>query len=300
MQLNPILSTLEDLIGFLLEPLGLRWLALYIAFIPFLIIIYILYLISIRSVRVSLRKAGVPREASTGIIFGIRLIFLGVFAFLLLTSFEASLGAALTLSTLLGTAIGLAFSRALSNIVSGIYLFAARPFRVGDYVNVGGTEGLVVEITLNYTRLLQSDFTRTYVPNNRVIESQLTNYRIRLDDYVRERGIVNNTDRSQTRKRDIAIGALRDLTKGEEVHRYSFEISVHKDYPLDQVHKAFSSICEKWSERFLLPPEFLFSQNTNVAIIYRFAYLVRNPQDILEFGSDFQAEIAESLVKLNQ
>jgi small-conductance mechanosensitive channel len=31
-----------------------------------------------------------------------------------------------------------------------LYVFAARPFRVGDYVKIGSVEGIVREITLNY------------------------------------------------------------------------------------------------------------------------------------------------------
>ena len=61
---------------------------------------------------------------------------------------------------LLGTAIGLAFSRALQNIVSGVYILIARPFRVGDYIRLGDSEGMVLEITLNYTRILRPDHTR--------------------------------------------------------------------------------------------------------------------------------------------
>ena len=49
------------------------------------------------------------------------------------TSFIAVLGAA-------GLAVGLALQGTLSNFAAGVMLLAFRPFKVGDYVEAGGTE----------------------------------------------------------------------------------------------------------------------------------------------------------------
>src|SRR5690348_18159878 len=56
-----------------------------------------------------------------------------------------------------GLAIGLALQGALSNLAGGVLLVVFRPFRVGDYVSAGGTEGTVQSINLMHTLVLLPD-----------------------------------------------------------------------------------------------------------------------------------------------
>ena len=52
-----------------------------------------------------------------------------------------------------GVAIGLALQGSLSNIAGGILLIVFKPFKVGDYIMVGGEEGTVRDMNLFYTIL---------------------------------------------------------------------------------------------------------------------------------------------------
>src|SRR3954470_2708808 len=47
-----------------------------------------------------------------------------------------------------GVAIGAAWSGLLGNFASGIFLLVLRPYHVGEYVSIGGTEGVVLELGL--------------------------------------------------------------------------------------------------------------------------------------------------------
>jgi hypothetical protein len=260
---------------------------------PFLLIFYVIYLIVMRTVTITFRKVGMPAEATSGIKLMLRLLFFAIGIMTLLSATTLISGTAfVTGGALFGTAIGLAFSKALSNMVSGLYVLGARPFRVGDYVKVGDIEGIVLEITLNYTRLLQSDFTKEYVPNSKVVDSQVTNYRVRIDDLMTERGREYHSDSPKSSKVKIAIDGLRSLTKGTEAYRYSFEVNVHKDYSIDLVDAYFDKICEKWTSEFIERPEVLFWAETMFGLVYRVTYIVTDPMDILGKGSDFLHEIS--------
>ncbi|MFW9910144.1 MAG: mechanosensitive ion channel domain-containing protein [Candidatus Thorarchaeota archaeon] len=291
--MQDLFSDFANFIGLFLAPFGLSGSARLVAIIPFLIVIYILYLIVMRAITISFRKAGMPAEATSGVKLMVRLLF---FAFGLTTTLAATTAipeaTIITGGALFGTAIGLAFSKALSNMVSGFYVLGARPFRVGDYVKIGGVEGIVQEITLNYTRLLQPDFSMEFVPNSKVVDSQLTNYRIRVDDLLEVKGTEIHADKGSSGKLRTAIAGFRSLTKGTEVHRYTFEVSVHKDYNLDRVHAYFDEVCEKWKNEFLEKPEVLFWAEANLGLVYRVAYIVNDPMDILRKGSDFLHEIS--------
>ncbi|MCK4483780.1 MAG: mechanosensitive ion channel, partial [Candidatus Thorarchaeota archaeon] len=149
-----------------------------------LLVLLLLYFILTQLLRRSLRAMGVGPEASSGIVLITRLILFAAMVVVVIGFFSSSFAAILSVSTLFGTAIGLAFSQALGNIVSGLYVFAARPFRVGDYVKIGSVEGIVREITLNYTKILLPDETTQLVPNSKVVTSEVTNYRIEMSDFI--------------------------------------------------------------------------------------------------------------------
>ncbi|MFW9769964.1 MAG: mechanosensitive ion channel family protein [Candidatus Thorarchaeota archaeon] len=285
-----------DFVAFIrsiLDPFQLGGFAEAVAIIPFLIVIYVFYLIVMRTITITFRKVGMPKEATSGIKLIVRVLFL---AFGLTTLLSATTiippEAILTGSALFGTAIGLAFSKALSNMVSGFYVLAARPFRVGDYINVGGVEGIVQEITLNYTRLLQPDYTREYVPNSKIVDSQVINYRRRIDDLMAERGKEYHEARTSSSRVQYALEGLRSLTKGTEVYQYTFEINVHKDFDIDKVHDYFDKICENWKDEFIEKPEVIFWGETMFGVIYKLSYIVTEPMEILGKGGDFFHEIS--------
>lgn len=246
-----------------------------------------------RTVTLTFRKVGMGAEATSGIKLMLRLLF---FAVALMTVLSATTfipdTTLLTGGALFGTAIGLAFSKALSNMVSGFYVLGARPFRVGDYVRIGDIEGIVLEITLNYTRLLQPDYTKEYVPNSKVVDSQVTNYRIRIDDFMAERGKEFHNDTPKASRARIAFDGIRNLAKGTEVFRYSFELNVHKDYDITLVEAYFNQICEKWQDEFVDKPEVLFWSEAMFGVVYKVTYIVKDPMDILGKGSDFTHEMS--------
>lgn len=85
------------------------------------------------------------------------------------TSFAAVLAAA-------GLAIGLALQGSLSNFASGVMLVVFRPFQVGDFVEAGGTHGIIEEIQLFHTRMRTPANLAIVIPNGEITTSVITNY----------------------------------------------------------------------------------------------------------------------------
>lgn len=75
-----------------------------------------------------------------------------------------------------GFAVGMALQGSLGNIASGVMLVVFKPFKVGDYVNLGGTGGTVVEIQMFSTVLLTPDNVRVIVPNGNITSGAISNY----------------------------------------------------------------------------------------------------------------------------
>lgn len=85
------------------------------------------------------------------------------------TSLVALLGAA-------GLAIGLALQGTLSNLAAGVMLLGFRPFKIGDFVDVGGHSGWVKAITLFTTEIATSDNVQITIPNGDIWASAIKNY----------------------------------------------------------------------------------------------------------------------------
>jgi small conductance mechanosensitive channel len=84
-------------------------------------------------------------------------------------SFIAVIGAA-------GLAIGLALQGSLSNFASGVLIIAFRPFKSGDFIEAGGTAGVVEEIKLFSTFIRSGDNKQIIIPNSSVVGSAIVNY----------------------------------------------------------------------------------------------------------------------------
>lgn len=85
------------------------------------------------------------------------------------TSFVAIIGAA-------GLAIGFALQGSLANFAAGVMLIIFRPFKAGDFVEAGGTMGIIEEIGIFSTLMKTPDNKQIFVPNSGITGSNITNY----------------------------------------------------------------------------------------------------------------------------
>ncbi len=88
------------------------------------------------------------------------------------TSLVALLGAA-------GLAIGLSLQGSLQNFASGVMLIVFRPFKDGDFVEAGGTTGIVEQIGIFTTTMRTGDNKEVIVPNGQIYSTTITNYSAR-------------------------------------------------------------------------------------------------------------------------
>ena len=75
-----------------------------------------------------------------------------------------------------GVAAGFAVNGTLSNLAGGIMIIATRPFRIGDYIEAQGHEGVVEDIRICYTRITTVDNKTVYLPNSGLSTGTIVNY----------------------------------------------------------------------------------------------------------------------------
>jgi small conductance mechanosensitive channel len=110
-------------------------------------------------------------------------------------SFIAVLGAA-------GLAVGLALQGSLANFASGVLMLIFKPFKVGDFIEAGGSKGVVKEIQIFNTILNTPDNIRVIIPNAQITGGNIKNYTV-----------------NGTRRVDLVVGVSYedDLKKANKV-----------------------------------------------------------------------------------
>ena len=110
-------------------------------------------------------------------------------------SLVAVLGAA-------GLAIGLALQGSLANFAAGVLMILFRPYKLGDLVNVAGTQGFVEEVDVFTTTLRLPDKTKIIIPNGQIMADKITNF---MDSDIRRMDL------------EIGIGYGDDIDHAREV-----------------------------------------------------------------------------------
>jgi small conductance mechanosensitive channel len=87
-------------------------------------------------------------------------------------SFLTAIATAAAAATL---AIGFAMQDVIKNFVAGIFIFTDRPFRIGDWIEWDGYEGIVEDISLRVSRVRTFDNELLTVPNSHLTDGVIKN-----------------------------------------------------------------------------------------------------------------------------
>jgi small-conductance mechanosensitive channel len=85
------------------------------------------------------------------------------------------LGVLLGAAGILTVAIGFAAQTSASNLISGLFLIAERPFKVGDVIRVEDVTGQILSVDLLSVKLRTFDNLFVRMPNESLIKSRVTN-----------------------------------------------------------------------------------------------------------------------------
>ncbi len=87
-----------------------------------------------------------------------------------------SLGTALFAGAgILAAIIGFASQQAFANVIGGIFIILFKPFRVGDTIEISGSVGRVLDITLRHVVIRDLENRRIIIPNSQVSEEKIVN-----------------------------------------------------------------------------------------------------------------------------
>lgn len=123
-----------------------------------------------------LTKSSLERAAHKLIKAAIRVVLYVLLGLIVADKLGIDVTGVVALASVLTLAISLSIQNALTNLISGFTLLHTKPFSSGDYVEIAGQSGSVMEIGLTYTKLATPDNKSVSIPNSAVTSAEIVNY----------------------------------------------------------------------------------------------------------------------------
>lgn len=108
-------------------------------------------------------------------------------------------------SVFIGIIVSLGSSTIIGNVMAGMVMTYMRPFRIGDFIKFGDTEGFVIEKTVLVTRIRTRKNEVITIPNSNLMTSQTSNFTFAAQNY----GVIVHT--KVTIGYDMKWNLIRDL-----------------------------------------------------------------------------------------
>src|SRR4030066_2024069 len=207
------------------------------------------------------KRAKLERNAANNLVLTFRILIL-IAAVLAISRIGGAMVPALILSisAIAGAALGFASQKTLGNFLAGLFLLAARPFKVGDYVRLGTVEGVVQEVTINYTKVLTIGNNTVSISNLQILDRDITNY------------IVES-------RRNFSL------------YCYTFEIGFHHNGSTDKMAAIFNEVFERFVHTLPKPPYATLTRSDAFTRVYTVYLHVEHPQDVFTLKPQISEEV---------
>lgn len=122
-----------------------------------------------------LSKIEMQEDSRNSLAAGIGLIGFIVSLMIAFAVMGGSLSSIALIAGALSFGVGLGMQNIVSNFVSGIIIIFERPIKIGDWVVIGGQEGIVKSINMRSTRIESFNKSDIIIPNSTILSGTLIN-----------------------------------------------------------------------------------------------------------------------------
>jgi small conductance mechanosensitive channel len=166
----------------------------------------------------------------------------------------------LSISAIAGAALGFASQKTLGNFLAGLFLLAARPFRVGDYVRLGSVEGVVQEVTINYTKVLTIGNNTVSISNLQILDREITNY-------------------------------VLESRRNFSLYCYTFEIGFDHAVSTEKLATIYAEVFERFVHTLPKPPHATLTRSDAFTRVYTVYLYVEHPEDVFSLKPQISEEV---------
>lgn len=125
---------------------------------------------------VTLKSSKLDNSAASFIISIVTVVLYVALVIVVVSSLGFSTAGIIAGFSAVALAIALALKDSLGSLANGVIIIFTKPFKKGDYVQIGDYDGLVQDIRLFNTKILTYDNVEVIIPNSDILSSEMVNY----------------------------------------------------------------------------------------------------------------------------
>lgn len=145
-----------------------------------------------------------------------------------------------TTSAILSAVLGFALQDTLGNVFAGLSIQAQRPFEIGDWVEVDGAVGQVLEISWRAMKVLTLDHVEVIVPNGSLAKGTIRNFTKPTPVSRRNLELSAPYDIAPERVQQVALSALEDVPHALQTPAPSVILSTFGDNAVQYTLRYFT------------------------------------------------------------
>ena len=142
-----------------------------------LVICIVCIKILLKATEKMLKSSKLDRSCHTFIRSTVKIVLVFLAIMLLAGTLGIDTSSLLAILSVAGLAVSLSIQDSLSNLASAVVLLTTHPFKVGDFIEVGGKSGTVRQIGVFHTQIATPDNQLVYLPNSHITSAEITNVR---------------------------------------------------------------------------------------------------------------------------
>jgi small-conductance mechanosensitive channel len=165
-----------------------------------------------------------------------------------------------SVSAITAAAVGFASQKTIGNFIAGIFLMLARPFKVGNYVRIGTIEGIISEVTINYTKIITSANNIVSISNLQILDRDITNF-------------------------------LYEGPNNQSLYCYTFEVAFDHSVSGTKITAFFKHVFESYCHDLPTIPSATLIRSSAFERVYLIYLYVTNPEDIFTYRPRITEEL---------
>jgi hypothetical protein len=185
--------------------------------------------------------------------------------------------------------ISLNLSKIINNIISGGFLLGSGQFEVGDLVETNGIQGIIQEITLNYTVIREFDGVNVIIPNSSVYGSSVIKYTHKK--YQAYRTLKKEEFDKKALYKQYAKMINKLLSSNIKTTRYMKPLELLGSVNLETLNDKLMKVFDKYELVFELRPEYTIDRIRYGSVRIKLYVNSIKPILILEFMDSFLRDL---------